>query len=320
MRQNRQPIRNQNEKNKLIANGTTKGAVRIPTLLPTLTLDLIGHRLEDQLQTARHPCSGLHRKVQSTTKHDHRGNRGGDHRVSIDRQTPTHATADAHRPARPHLRSSRTDPSHDLRIRTGQAADQHPSPLQPSTKQRPPTRFSESWPLRPIRKNALDHRHSGEPITTVNTDASARATEGSATRVPSSSSVFINVQCPLDLLILGLARWISVASLASRSSAWSRFPKPQPVNDHHCEPPRRPQRQGCLTWKESDSHAVSHPRPSRLDRTQYLTCCFSVGVAGFEPTASSSRSNECAALTSAFQRFDLFRHPSGSTEVRCRTW
>jgi hypothetical protein len=27
-----------------------------------------------------------------------------------------------------------------------------------------------------------------------------------------------------------------------------------------------------------------------------------VGVAGFEPTASSSRSNEGAALTSAFQR------------------
>jgi hypothetical protein len=45
-----------------------------------------------------------------------------------------------------------------------------------------------------------------------------------------------------------------------------------------------------------------------------------VGVAGFEPTASSSRSNKSAALTSAFQRFDLFRHPSGSTEVRCRTW
>jgi hypothetical protein len=29
---------------------------------------------------------------------------------------------------------------------------------------------------------------------------------------------------------------------------------------------------------------------------------WTVGVAGFEPTASSSRSNEGAALTSAFQR------------------
>jgi hypothetical protein len=33
----------------------------------------------------------------------------------------------------------------------------------------------------------------------------------------------------------------------------------------------------------------------------------SVGVAGFEPTASSSRSNDDAALTSAFPRFGLFR-------------
>ena len=34
-----------------------------------------------------------------------------------------------------------------------------------------------------------------------------------------------------------------------------------------------------------------------------------VGVAGFEPTASSSRSNECTALASVFPRFGLVRHP-----------
>jgi hypothetical protein len=44
------------------------------------------------------------------------------------------------------------------------------------------------------------------------------------------------------------------------------------------------------------------PRRSRLDHEASLTWCFAVGVAGFEPTASSSRSNNNSALTSAFQR------------------
>jgi hypothetical protein len=43
------------------------------------------------------------------------------------------------------------------------------------------------------------------------------------------------------------------------------------------------------TKKEFHSHAVGHSRPSRLDRKWPLTWYFAVGVAGFEPTASSSR-------------------------------
>ena len=46
----------------------------------------------------------------------------------------------------------------------------------------------------------------------------------------------------------------------------------------------------------------------------------SVGVAGFEPTASSSLCNNNSALTSAFPRVCPGQHPSGSTEVRGRAW
>jgi hypothetical protein len=46
----------------------------------------------------------------------------------------------------------------------------------------------------------------------------------------------------------------------------------------------------------------------------------SVGVAGFEPTASSSRSNPGAAVTGALLRHGLLTHPGESGKVRPRTW
>jgi hypothetical protein len=55
--------------------------------------------------------------------------------------------------------------------------------------------------------------------------------------------------------------------------------------------------------KEFHSHAVGHSRRSRLDHGPPLTWCFAVGVAGFEPTASSSRTR--VERASQYQRMPL---------------
>jgi hypothetical protein len=142
-----------------------------------------------------------------------------------------------------------------------------------------------------------------EPITTVITDALPCAVKGLTTGAQSSHARLSFTFSALTCLFLELPGWISVAGLASRSCTWSRYPKSRPADDHHHEPPKGLNGRELHHAKGSDSHAVRHSPLSRLDRTLPLTRPFAVGVAGFEPTASSSRSNECATSTSAFQRY-----------------
>ena len=74
------------------------------------------------------------------------------------------------------------------------------------------------------------------------------------------SSTFSALSC----WFLDLARWISVARLASRLSAWSRFPTLRLADDHHCEPlrglPRRdspPEKDPIVTQLVTRGHGYS---------------------------------------------------------------
>jgi helix-turn-helix resolvase-like protein len=84
----------------------------------------------------------------------------------------------------------------------------------------------------------------------------------------------------LTCWFLQLAGWIS-AHTAVWSSAWCRFPKPQLVDeDDRGTVERASTPRGARPEKGSHSHAVGHPRPSRLDRERLVTWYFGVGVAG----------------------------------------
>jgi hypothetical protein len=107
-----------------------------------------------------------------------------------------------------------------------------PSSLDPRTfvvRIRPCGRFDSS-------KSAPSGWQLAEPITTVITDALPRATEGSATRAPSSPPS-LSMCSTLTCRFQDVARWISVAGCITVVGLGS-FPKPRPADDHHREPPR----------------------------------------------------------------------------------
>ena len=111
----------------------------------------------------------------------------------------------------------------------------------------------------------------------------------------------IGVRRP-DLAVARVRREINVAGFAFRSSVSWLLPQSQLAAGHH-----RSRRDGLRQKKHNTkknsivTQSVTRRR-LRLDHEPPLSCCFGVGVAGFEPTASSSRSNNNRVLTSAFQR------------------
>jgi len=63
--------------------------------------------------------------------------------------------------------------------------------------------------------------------------------------------------------------------------------------------------------KGSDSHAVGHPRPSRLDRTGLWPSVW-LGWRDLHLRPLRLRSNKNPRWSAHFCGFELFKHPSGS--------
>jgi hypothetical protein len=143
-----------------------------------------------------------------------------------------------------------------------------------------------SWRLRPVRKRTRPPALTGS-ITTVLTDAPPRTAQGSTTTAPSSHADHYSLFSALNTAgfsnslggsALPASHHGRVPSLGTRNrngQTTTAVNRQEGVNGRDTPPE-----------KGSDSRAVGHPRPSRVDRTQPSTCHFSVGVAGFEPTAS----------------------------------
>jgi hypothetical protein len=137
-------------------------------------------------------------------------------------------------------------------------------------------------------KSARGPSALAESKITVITGAWATVADGSTTGARWSRPAMIGVRRP-DLWVARARREINVAGFAFRSSASWLLLQSQLTAGHH-----RSRRDGLTAEeaphkKEFHRHAVGHSRRSRLDHEPSLSWCFAVGVAGFEPTASSSR-------------------------------
>jgi hypothetical protein len=129
-------------------------------------------------------------------------------------------------------------------------------------------------------KSALSGRHLAEPTTRVITGAIGMRYRGiyyGRAVVSRRRSLMFSVP---TCWFPELTRWISVAGLASWSSVGSRFLKPRLAGDHHREPPRRPQQQGCTAWRGSivTQFVTQDQRDSIAHSLDLAFCCRGGGI------------------------------------------
>jgi hypothetical protein len=102
------------------------------------------------------------------------------------------------------------------------------------------------WPLRPIRRarsaagiGGADHPGDHRRVATRHRGIH----QGSTVISRRPSLTFSALTCWTS----GTRRVDQRRELRITVVALVSYPKPQPADDHHREPPRRPQRQGCTT-------------------------------------------------------------------------